>query len=150
MGRGLHHTPCLRALPGTHRAMHCGHNNTVINSAMAFSRQRKYRHDKSKLIFHDCTCCLIIVCHGEVAANEWGSCRERGWLGEHGGAGTPLDLPPPSPCVGCLSRCRATLCRPQGKAWQGESGLQCGQRCPLTPTKPSSSSPSLWNCFPLC
>lgn len=68
-----------------HRTTRSSQNNAVINAAMAFSRQRKHRHDKSELVFHDFPCCLIVVCTEDPCAHGHLPARERGW--DWGGVG---------------------------------------------------------------
>lgn len=60
----------------------------------------------------------IPVPPGAVAAKEWGSCRERGWLGEHRGPGTPLGWESTGD-LGHLWVCHLLL-----RAW-GPSGGAC-------------------------
>lgn len=79
---------------------------------MAFSRQRKHRHDKSKLIFHDFMCCLIIISHVDPCAG--GRPRCQGWRGQRG-----WDAPVPTTTFsvpGSLGRCLLTLLPVQSRS----------------------------------
>lgn len=80
-GQGLTPHPVPRRTPynAQNNALQC--DNAVIHAAVAFSRQRKHRHDTSKLLFHRSPCCLIIACNGIEAG--WGKLGSWGGLGTH-------------------------------------------------------------------
>lgn len=137
-GRGSDRTLAPKALPVTHRATRSSRNNTVISAAMAFSRQRKYRHDKSKLIFHDFTCCLIIVCHGDPRAGGCLRCQGAGLPpgpGRSGGHGGLLRPPPPSPCVGSLGEVFAHPGQMPRRGLGGAERPPTGRALPFCPRK---------------
>lgn len=105
---------------------------------MAFSRQRKHRHDKSKLIFHDFTCCLIIVCHVDPCAGGRIRCRGAGTGECLGGTGDPgwSGARHHLPCVGSLGEVFA----------DPEAGARWGKSHPDRERPLQSRAPALRGC----